>query len=115
MRPLPVPARIRIAYECAVEKRIELAIQRMMEQPITHARLMDIARFRITDSKMFIAAMLVLARNEIVMESDNVVHQMSREFLHIFSVAFPLYEFFPSGKQILKRDDSVIGTRINTP
>lgn len=87
----------------------------MMHKPIAHARFVNITRFRVAYSEMFISTMAITPRNEILVECDDIVHQISCEFLYIFAIAFPYHELFPCSEQIFKRDDSVVGTRINTP
>jgi len=56
----------------------------------------------------------IYARNEIAMKSNDVIHQVPPEFLHILSLAFAFYKLRPRGEQIFERDDSVVGTRFNT-
>jgi len=49
VRSLIQSARIGIENEFRIEVRIQNAIDGMMQQPVAHARLMDITRFRIRD------------------------------------------------------------------
>ena len=84
----------------------------MMKQTVAYARFVYIARLGVADSEMFVPAVAIGTRNEILVESNDIVHQVSCEFLHILSLPLFFYELLPRGEQIFKRDDSVI---INTP
>jgi len=109
MRSLPEAAGIRVGYECAVEKRIEFSVQCVMYEPVAYARLVDIARFRVADFEMVIAAVAIGTCRKFVMQGEDVLHQVSPKFLHIRALVLSSYEFPPRFKQILDRNDILVG------
>ena len=54
VRPFPQPARERIGNECAVKKRIQFSIERVMKQSVSHACLVNVARLGVGNLKMLI-------------------------------------------------------------
>lgn len=115
MRALLEAAGIRVADEGAVEERIQFAIQRMMQEPVAHACLVDVARLRVAYLEVVISAMRIGACRKLAMQAEDVVHQAMLELLHVFLVALPMDKFFPSGEQILDGDDIFVGMSENNP
>src|SRR3989344_2769163 len=108
MRPLPEAAGVRIADERAVEEWVQLSIERVMPEPVAHARLVDVARLGVAYPEVVVAAVAVCACREVLVETEDVCHQVPPELLHINACALPFYEFSPRVKQILDRDDILV-------
>lgn len=105
---LSFPARIRIRDEGAVKERVQLAVERVVQKPVAHARLVYIARLRVGDFEMLVAAMRVRASRKVAMKREDIVHQSVLKLLHIFLLPFSAYELFPRGKQIFNRNDILV-------
>jgi hypothetical protein len=101
VRPLSDTTGERVGDKYSVEERIELAMKRMMQEPVAHACFMYVARLRIGYLERLVAAMTISAIHEVTMERKDVVHQTRSEFLHIWLFTLAAQEFLPSLKQIL--------------
>ena len=78
----------------------------MVDQSVTHACLVNIAWLGIVDLEMLVAAMSVHLLFELLMKSNEIVHQVPLELLHIALVSFTLTEFSPGEKEIINRNYS---------
>jgi len=83
-----------------------------MQKSVADACFVYVARFRVVYFEVLVSSVMIRTRNEISMERNDIIHQISSECLYILTLTFSLYEFFPRGKQIFKRDDILI---CNTP
>lgn len=101
MRSLPLAAGVRIADERAVEEWVELAIDGMMQEPIAHTRLMDVARLRVRDIESVVTTVDISLIRKIVMKRKNVVRKPVLEFLYVLFVSLPFQEFMPCAEQII--------------
>lgn len=79
-----------------------------MQKPIPDARFMNVARFRIGDFEMLVCRMDVHFRNKLEVERDDVRHQISLEFLHVFTRSLAADKFFPRLEKIFERNDIII-------
>ena len=79
-----------------------------MQKSVADCGLVDIARLRVGNTKMLISAMFVRLLFQIAMESKNVSHEMSLEFLHVGFFALPFQKFAPCFKEIFDRDDILV-------
>ena len=107
--PLPKSARVRVADEGAVEEGVEYAIERVVEEPVAYARLVDVAGLWVRYFEVAVTAMLICSRRKVVVKNENILHEISLKFLHISAFSFPLYELSPRFKEIIYRDDILIG------
>jgi hypothetical protein len=98
---LPYAARIGVRYEGSVEERVELAVERVVQKPIVHARFVNVTGFRVGDFEGVVAAVFVDFVLQIAMEGENVVHQSVLEFLHVCFLALPSQKLLPRVEQIL--------------
>ncbi len=57
---------------------------------------------------MLIRRMDVCFGHKFAVKRDNVRHQISLEFLHIFARPFSAHEFFPRFEEIFERNDMII-------
>ena len=80
-----------------------------MKQAVPHHRFMNIARLRVGDIESVISAVDICFHFQFIMQGKDVVHQPSLEFLHVFFIPLAAHEFFPRLKQILYRDDILVG------
>jgi hypothetical protein len=95
VRSFSKATRVRVTDEDAIEEWIELAVESVMDEPIAHARFVDVARLRVGYFEMFISTMTIGARSEVVMKLKYILHQMSFKFLHIPTLPLPSHEFLP--------------------
>ena len=79
-----------------------------MHEPVAHARFVDVAWLRVANFEMMVAAVLINARDKVSMKRNEVIHQISAEFLHICTLAFSFYEFLPCGAQVFERNDILV-------
>ena len=79
------PAGIGIIYKCLIEKRIKHPIQSMMQEPIPNCCLVDVPRFWIRNVKSLVWRMAIGFSHQVLMESDNIPHQIPLEYLHVFT------------------------------
>ena len=71
----PFPStRIGVADKRAIEKWIELTVQRMVEQPISHYGLMDVTRLWIVYLEGFIHSVPIGVVFQIAVQDKYVVH-----------------------------------------
>jgi hypothetical protein len=78
-----------------------LAIERVVHEPISHARFVYVTRLRVRNLEVMVPAVLVRARNELLVQIKNILHQTSLELLYVSATPLPFYEFPPREKQIL--------------
>ena len=83
-------------------------MQCMVEQSVTNARLMNVARFWIINLKRLICGMSICFSDKIAMKRKNVRHKISLELLHILARLLSAREFFPRFKQIFERNDMIV-------
>ena len=95
MRALASPARVRIRYPRAIEEWVQFPIQRVMEQPVAHARLVDVTGFGVGDFESVVAAVAICSLFQLAMEHEDVVHEPLPEFLHVTLFSFAAQEFPP--------------------
>jgi hypothetical protein len=63
---------------------------------------MYVAGFWVGDDKRFIRSVAIRLCREIVMEGDDVVHQVPFKHLYIVSVPFTLHKLLPRTEQVFK-------------
>src|SRR3989344_5462186 len=80
-----------------------------MQEPVAHRRFVDVARFRIGDVECVIRTVRICFRRKLSMQGKHVVHQRKLEFLHIFLLPLPAYEFLPCFEQVLDGNDILVG------
>lgn len=110
VRSLVDAAGIRVGNESFIEKRIELAIDSVVEQTVAHRRLVDVARLRVANIERAIRAVPVGTRNEISMQQEDMIHEMQREFLYVGLVPFADDEFRPCLKNVFDARNVVEGS-----
>ena len=79
-----------------------------MEKAVAHACLVYIARLRIANPEMLIAAMAISAVCEIPVQGEDVRHQVALERLHVLLLALATYELFPGREQVFERNDILV-------
>lgn len=75
-------------------------MDRMMQQAVPHARLVDVAWLWIGNLECLVCAVPIRLRGEIAMECDDVGHQVAFEFLHVLARFFPARKFLPRVENI---------------
>ena len=76
VRAFSVSARIGISDESFVKKWAKNPINRMMQKSVAHCRLVDVSWFWVIDFKGLITAVIVGMIDEVVVERENVIHQL---------------------------------------
>ena len=71
-----------------------------MHESVAHARLMNIARFRVAYLEVMVSAMCICVRYKFSVQSENILHQMPPELLYVFPFPLPPYKLPPGFKQI---------------
>ena len=99
MRTFIVPARERIGDELPVKVRVEHAIDRVVQQSVPHASLMNIPRLRVGNLEGGITTMAVRMVYKVAIECKNMIHEVERELLNVRLVALAVQEFPPCYKQ----------------
>ena len=59
MRALPHSAGIRIRSECFVEERVQFSVYSVMQQPVAHRSLVDVAGLGVGNAEVVVPAMAV--------------------------------------------------------
>lgn len=80
----------------------------MMEQSVPNARLVNVARFRVSYLERLICGMSIGFGNKITMKRNNIRHEISLELLHILAGPLSSREFFPRLEQIFERYDMIV-------
>ena len=100
--------RERVRDKCPVEKWIEHSVDSMVEQSIAHVCLMYIPRLRVRYVKGFISRVSVSFGCKVFVKGNDILHEAKLELLHILSMPLTPQKLLPCGKEIFKRDDSII-------
>ena len=77
---------------------------------------MDVARLGVRDLEGMVAAMSIRLAFQIPMKLKYIIHQAMLEFLHIILLSLTAQELLPCAKQVLYRDDILVGmSELNPP
>jgi hypothetical protein len=87
----------------------------MVDQSIAHRSFVDVTRLRVGDPERVISAMLVRSTRKVAMQSEDIIHQLVLEFLHVLLLSFASQEFLPRGEQILDGNDILVAMSESTP
>lgn len=80
----------------------------MVEQPISHARFVNVAAFWVIDVKTFVAAVAVGAVDECLVQFYNMIHEVAAEANHISFIFLADDEFFPGQTEIFYGDNFTV-------
>ena len=108
VRTFPVLAGVRVGNKRLREKWRQLPVQCVMQKPVPNAGFMNITRFRIGDFEMLICRVRIYFGGKLAMKRDDVRHQISLEFLHVFARSLAADKFFPRLEEIFERNDIII-------
>lgn len=108
VNPLSVPTGKRIGDEQSIKERVQDTIHGPVYHPVPHARLVDIPRLRIRDAEGFVAGVVIGACGEVIVQGDNIVHQVPFKDLHITPVPFSDSELFPRKQKALEGYDRIV-------
>lgn len=81
----------------------------MVQKPVAHARLVDVARLRVADFEMLVAAVAVCSARQVFVERENVIRESIFKLLYVLLAAFPFQEFIPRAEQIIDCNDILVG------
>ncbi len=105
-------ARVGMGYESVVEKRIQHAIESVVQEPIAHFCFVDVSRFRVGDIEGMVRGVFVGFRREIIVQGDKVSHEIALENLHVFFCFFTDGKLAPCKQEIFERYNRMV--RMNT-
>ncbi len=88
-------ARIRVGYESPIEKWMGLSVKSMVKQSISHIRFMYSSLFRIRNFKFLVWRVFIFFHPQILMERNDVMHEIFLKFLNIFSASFSIQKLLP--------------------
>ena len=88
MRTLTDSTGTRVENKFPVKIRIQDSVNGVMNKPISHACLVNVARLRIINFESLIAAVPVVSINEILMKWKNIIHKINRKLSNIFPLFF---------------------------
>lgn len=77
----------------------------VMDQPVPNGRFMNMAALRVVNKKRKIAPVLVGLVFQIFMEIKNMIFKIHLEFGYVVFACFFFFEFSPSVKQVLQRNN----------
>src|SRR3989344_5308743 len=81
----------------------------MVQESVTHGRLVDVARLGVADTEVFVAAMAICSLLQIRVKCVDMIYQITLKHEYVVLASFAPSEFLPRGEQVLDRDDIVIG------
>lgn len=108
MRSFFQSAGLGISNECPAKERVQGSIEGVVEQSISHCRLVDTARLGIGDAECLIRRMSIAFGCKISVQQNNVGHEVMSEFLNIFSRPLSIHKLSPCLKEIFKRNDMMV-------
>lgn len=80
----------------------------LMHEPVAHARFVYVARLRVADGEMLVAAVAVCPLHQVSVERENIRYETPPKFLHVSALMLPFHEFSPCVKKILDGDDILV-------
>lgn len=101
MRAFTDAAGVGIEDERRLEERSESAIDRMMDDPVSHGRFVNDAMFWIKDVKPLVRAVTIYAARYLFMELKEIDLNMPREKLNVRFMPLSSTELAPSRKEVL--------------
>ena len=107
MRPFPHAARVRIRDKRPVKERVEDTVDRMVQEPVTNARFVNVARFRIGDFERMITAMAVIVLDNLITKLYDIIHKVEVKFLNVRLRSFSRKKFLPRRKQVFGRGNGL--------
>ena len=96
-------------YEFLIEERIKNAMNRVMDQSITHTCLMDITLFWVVDPERLIRTVPIRFLREFAVKCNDIVRQMEGECYNIFASPLAAEKLLPCREEILNGNDILIG------
>lgn len=107
MCTLALPTRKGICDEGAVKEWVQQPVQRVMEQPVTDAGLVDIPRLGIVDGKSIVATVAVGTVQQVTAQAQNIIHEADAELLYVGLFPLAHSELIPRRQQILYTGDTL--------
>jgi hypothetical protein len=100
--------RVRVENKFWIEVRIQDSVNGVMQKPIPDGRFVNVARFWIVDPKRLIRPVLICFVRELLVQAENVVGQMKRKSLDVFTSTLVTKKFTPRSEQIFYGDDIMV-------
>lgn len=108
MSPFLLTARIGISDEGTIEEGVEDTVESTVEETVSDTRFMNMARFGVGDTERVIGSMSVCLPDKVVVEREDIVHEMEFKFLHVLFFGLAPHEPFPGFEEIFGRDDMIV-------
>ena len=108
---LPETARIRIGDKSAVKERVENPVYRMVHEPVADACFVYVARLGVADFEMRVWTVSIFSGNQIRAKRGGIFYKVILKRLYVLLFLLAAQKLFPRIKQIVGRNDIVIGMR----
>ena len=95
-----VAAGERVGDERFVEKRIENAVDGVVQETVTDSGFVDMATFGVGDVEAVIGGVLVGVVNEVSMKCQDVIHKISVKKLDVWFGSFADDKLFPGEQKV---------------
>src|SRR3990167_7168039 len=81
----------------------------MMQNAISHTGFVNVSRLGIRNTECVIRTMLICSGSQIVMEIDEIFHEIAFKLLYVLALSFAYAKFLPRSKQVFQRNDIIVG------
>jgi len=92
-----------IGNKTGLKRRIELLKDGMVQYPVTHSRLVDVAQLGVGNIESGVKAMLVCFISQVAVQLKNMLLHIALEVHHVRFVAFLFLKLIPCPEQVLGR------------
>lgn len=114
VRPLPHATGVRMWNKGRLKERGERREHRVVDNPVAHPSLVDLARLRIINAKCRVGAVPVALRCKIAVELEEILLQTARKLLDVTLLAFPFLKRLPRAKKRFRRNHGVENAMVGT-
>ena len=80
-----------------------------MEQAVSYRGFVNVSRLGVGNVKCLIRRMAICFCDEVVVEGNNICHQVHLKLLDIFSFSLATGKLSPRFKEIFQRNDRIVG------
>lgn len=101
MGAFSISAGKRVCNECFIKEGVQYPVNCVVQEPISNTCFMDVSWLWVVNLERVVFAVFVGLILQIVMQRQNIIHEVELEFLYIFLVPFALNELLPGQKQVI--------------